>query len=113
MPNAVNESLPTYHYKLQIAAHITVTDSNGITVTVGLTKACRACYRALHSQCRTVTPFSQQSQLEHQPKSIHCSLLFTAICLALGYASQTSAVGGEGNVTHSGFETEDSYQSLK
>lgn len=73
MPNAVNEPPPTKHYNLRITAHIAVTDSNNITVTV----LGKANHRALHSRRGTVTPFSQQSQLERHAK---IRSLFTVIC---------------------------------
>lgn len=83
VPNAINESLHTYHYNLQITAHITVSNSNNITVT-GLRNACGANHRALHLQCRTVTPFSQQSQLEYSHKNlftvIYCYLSCIRLC---------------------------------
>lgn len=77
VPNAINESPPTQHYNLQITAHITVTGNNYITVT-GLTNAHRANHCALHPRRRTVTPFSQQSQLEYCPEM--CSLFTVIYC---------------------------------
>ena len=94
VPNAINESLPTQHYNLQITVHITVTDNNSITVT-GLTNACGANQRALHWQCTAVTPFRQQFQLEDCPEI--CSPLCVIYrCLSCIRLCVTSVVWGGG-----------------